>query len=143
MNFSNEDTQFDPIFLSNEVFSPFIPQPYALILILPLALPKADHLFNYVKGSLLHIYIDEINLLSKLIFKETFYKNSVVKGIYFIDQGEVESTGGRIVARGWVTNGKCKSEGFGWKFKVLPFMKSILKNEHIWKQFINDLTLNK
>lgn len=55
----------------------------------------------------------------------------------------MESTGGRIVARGWVSNGKCKSSGYGWKFKPLPFLKSMAKNEHIWKQFTNDLTLNK
>jgi hypothetical protein len=114
--------------LSNEVFSPFVPQPYALILIIPVPLPKSDNLLNFLKGSLLHIFIDQVSLLNKIVFKENFYKNSTIKGIYFIEQGEVESTGGRIVARGWVTNGKCKSEGYGWKFKVLPFMKSITKN---------------
>lgn len=77
------------------------------------------------------------------MFRELFYKNSCIKGVYFIQEGQVESTGGRIVARGWVTNGKCRSEGYGWKFKVLPFVKSIAKNEHIWKQFTNDLALNK
>jgi hypothetical protein len=50
------------------------------------------------------------------------------KGIYFIEEGEVESTSGRIVARGWVTNGKCRSSGYGWKFKPLPFLKFIAKN---------------
>lgn len=66
-----------------------------------------------------------------------------MRGIYFIEEGEVESTGGRIVARGWVSNGKCKSSGFGWKFKPLPFLKALARNEHIWKQFTNDLTLNQ
>jgi hypothetical protein len=40
----------------------------------------------------------------------------------------VVSTGGRVVARGWVTNGKCRSSGYGWKFKPLPFFKAIVKN---------------
>lgn len=143
LTFSNEDPTLDPIYLSNEVFSPFIPQPYALILVLPIPIPRPDYLMNFLKGTLLHIYMEQVNLLSKIIFREVFYNNSHVKGIYFIEEGEVESTGGRIVARGWVTNGKCKSEGYGWKFKLLPFLKSIAKNEHIWKQFLNDLTSNK
>lgn len=72
-----------------------------------------------------------------------FYKGSKFKGIYFIEEGEVQSTSGRVVARGWVTNGKCNNSGYGWKFKPLPFFKFIAKNYNIWKQFINDLTLNK
>ncbi len=54
----------------------------------------------------------------------------------------MESTGGRVVARGWVSNGRCKCAGYGWKFRPIPFLKAIAKNEHIWKQFLNDLMLN-
>jgi hypothetical protein len=85
-------------------------------------------MLNFLKATLLHVYADQANLLMKIASREVFYKGSTIKGVYFIEQGEVESTGGRVVARGWVTNGKCKSEGYGWKFKTLHFFKSIAKN---------------
>lgn len=96
-----------------------------------------------MRGSLLHVYAPDVNLLQKVILRENFYKNSTLKGIYFVEEGEVESGGGRVIARGWLTNGKCKTEGYGWKFKPLPFIKAIAKSDHIWKQFLNDCTLNK
>ena len=100
-------------------------------------------MLSFLKATLLHVYLEQANLMHKIASREVFYKHTLIKGIYFIEQGEVESTGGRVIARGWATNGTCKSEGYGWKFKALPFIKSIAKNEQIWKQFLNDLTLNK
>lgn len=60
-----------------------------------------------------------------------------------MEEGEVETKSGRIVARGWVINGRCKSITQVWRFhKVMTFFKYILCNENIWKQFINDIKLN-
>lgn len=143
MNFTLPDDMVDPVFLSKEVYHQFVPQPFALVMVIPVSLPKQEHLFEFLKSSLLHIYLEYINVLSKVIIREQFYKNSVIKGIYFIQEGEVQSSGGRVVARGWVTNGKCKAQGYGWKFKPLPFFKSLAKNQYVWKQFVNDLQLNK
>jgi hypothetical protein len=84
MNFSLPDDMIDPVFLSREVFQQFVPQPFALVLVIPVSLPKQDSLFEFLKSSLLHIYVEHINVLSKVIFRELFYKNSVIKGIYFI-----------------------------------------------------------
>lgn len=97
---------------------------------------------NFIKSSLLHAYIDEANLISRILTKELFYKNSILKGLFFIDEGEVEVKSGRIIARGWTTYGKCKTSGFGWKFKPIPFVRFIMKNPSIWKQFYNDICLN-
>lgn len=63
------DETVDPILLSNEVYTPFVAQPYALILILPICLPKPEYLVNFMKGTLLHVYLDQANLLSKVIFR--------------------------------------------------------------------------
>lgn len=49
---------------------------------------------------------------------------------------------GRVIARGWTTFGKCKTSGFGWRFKPIPFIRFIVKNSAIWKQFFNDIQLN-
>ena len=57
LNFSVFEDNIDPIYLGNEVYSPFIPQPYALILILPVPMPRHDHMMNFLKGTLLHIYL--------------------------------------------------------------------------------------
>lgn len=84
MNFSLPDDMVDPVFLSKEVFHQFVPQPYALVLVVPVSLPKQENLFEFIKSSLLHIYLDHLNVLSKVIFREMFYKNSLIKGIYFI-----------------------------------------------------------
>ena len=73
--------------------------------------------------------------------KEMFYKNSILKGIYFVEEGEVEVKSGRIIARGWTTKGKCKTSGHGWKFKPVPFVRFLGKYK-VWKQFFNDLKLN-
>jgi hypothetical protein len=74
----------DPILLSNEVFSPFIPQPFALILVIQTPHPRPDQLINFFRGTLLHVLVEQANLFSKVIFPEIFYKNSFLKGIYFI-----------------------------------------------------------
>ena len=84
MNFSLPDDLTDPIFLSNEVFTPFVPQPYALIMIISIPLPRPDLLINFLKGTLLHFLVEQANLLSKVMFRDVFYKNTVIKGIYFI-----------------------------------------------------------
>lgn len=83
---------------------------------------------SLIKGSLLHVYQQNINVIHKIVTKEIFYKNTHFKGIYFVESGEVEVKSGRIVARGWVTNGKCKNSGIGWRFKPMPFVKFISKN---------------
>ena len=66
----------------------------------------------------------------------------MLRGIYFVDEAEVEVTSGRILARGWTTYGKARSSGYGWKFKPIPFIRFLIKNPAIWKQFINDIKLN-
>ena len=139
LKFDVPDPQFSPVLLSTEVFSPFIACPYALVVVLPVEHPRHEHLLHFLRGSLLHVFSQEVNLLQKVMFRENFYKNSLLKGLYFVEEGEVESGGGggRVIARGWVTNGKCKTEGYGWKFKPLPFVKAIAKSDHIWKQFLN------
>lgn len=110
-------------------------------MLVPTKIVKPECL-NFIKSSLLHVYLDEANLLSKILTKETFYKNSHLRGIYFIDEGEVEVNSGRILARGWTTFGKVKSSGFGWKFKPIPFIRFLIKNPLIWKQFMNDIKMN-
>lgn len=37
----------------------------------------------------MHVYMDEAHLLNRIMTKELFYKNSILKGLYFIDEGEV------------------------------------------------------
>lgn len=32
--------------------------------------------------------------------------------------------------------------GFGWKFKPIPFIRFLIKNSAVWKQFFNDINLN-
>ena len=59
-----------------------------------------------------------------------------------MDEGEVEVPSGRIIARGWTCFGKCKVAGVAWKFKPVPFIRFLAKNPSVWKQFMNDLTLN-
>lgn len=98
--------------------------------------------FSFIKSSLLHVFYEEANLLSKVVLKEAFYKNSILKGIFFIEEGEVEVKSGRVIARGWATYGKCKTTGVAWKFKPVPFIRFLSKNSAIWKQFFNDITLN-
>lgn len=95
-----------------------------------------------MKSSLLHTYIDESHLVNRVISKEIFYKNSTLKGIYFIEEGEVEVKSNRIIARGWTVNGKSKTSGIAWKFKPIPFIRFLGKYK-IWKQFLNDLKLNE
>ena len=54
----------------------------------------------------------------------------------------MEVKSGRIIARGWTTNGKCKTSGIGWKFKPVPFIRFSGKFK-VWKQFFNDLKSNE
>lgn len=84
MNYDIYEENFDPIYLSNEVFSPFMPHTYALVMVLPSNYPRQELLINFLKSSLLHVYVDQSNVLSKVMFRETFYKNSIIRGIYFI-----------------------------------------------------------
>ena len=60
-----------------------------------------------------------------------------------MEEGEVETKSGRVVARGWVIGGKCRSTSQVCKFtKIMAFFKYVLDNENVWKQFTNDLKLN-
>lgn len=77
------------MFLSKEVFPQFVPQPFALVMVIPVSLPKQENLINFLKSTLLHIYLDHANVLNKVISRELFYKNTIFKGIYFIEEGEV------------------------------------------------------
>ena len=86
-NFTCLEEGLDPIYLSSEVFSPFVPQTFALILVLPIPQPRPDLMMNFLKGTLLHVYMEQANLVNKIAFREVFYKNSTIKGIYFIEQG--------------------------------------------------------
>jgi hypothetical protein len=87
LHFDNPDGTTDPIYLSNELFPPFIPQPYALVMVLPVHFPRQEHLISFLKSSLFHVYAEQANLLSRVISREIFYKNSTVRGIYFIEEG--------------------------------------------------------
>ena len=57
MNFSFPEDTVDPVFLSREIFHQFVPQPFALVLVIPVCLPKQDNLMEFLKSSLLHIYL--------------------------------------------------------------------------------------
>lgn len=61
--------EVDPIILSNEVFSPFVPQPFAIVIVLPFAWPKPEALNHFLRSSLLHMYIDNANLLNKVVYR--------------------------------------------------------------------------
>jgi hypothetical protein len=76
------------------------------------------------------------------MIREEFFRGLVIKGIYFVEEGEVSVKSGRIIVRGWTTYGKCKVSGFGWKFKPIPFIRVLIRNSTIWKQFFNDILLN-
>jgi len=58
-------------------------------MVVPVSLPKHENLINFLKSTLLHIYLDYVNVLSKVISRELFYKNTTFKGVYFIEEGEV------------------------------------------------------
>ncbi len=46
-----------------------------------------------------------------------------------MEEGEVETKSGRVVARGWVINGKCRSTTQVCKFtKIMAFFKYVLDN---------------
>jgi hypothetical protein len=53
-------------------------------MVLPVKFPRQEELVNFLKGTLLHVYLEQANLLSRVLSREIFYKNSVVRGIYFI-----------------------------------------------------------
>ena len=135
------DPLIEEVYLSNMVFSPFVPIEKTIVMVIPSKSYKYE-CSSFVKSSLLHIYLDESPILSKIMSKELFYKNSILKGIYFVEEGEVEVKSGRIIARGWTTNGICKTSGHGWKFRPVPFMRFVGKYK-VWKQFLNDLKLNE
>jgi hypothetical protein len=59
-----------------------------------------------------------------------------------VEEGEVEVQSGRTFVRGWTTHGKCKVIGVGWKFKPMPFIRFLIRNPTIWKQFYTDIKLN-
>lgn len=136
------DAKTDEIYLGNEVHSPFVPLEKSIVMVVPSRILKPECI-EFIKSSILHSYVDEAALLNRVIQKELFYKNSVLRGIYFIDEGEVEVPSGRIIARGWTCFGKCRVSGYGWKFKPIPFIRFFAKNPSIWKQFLNDLDLNQ
>lgn len=96
-----------------------------------------------MRSSLLHVYHEESLLLGRIMHRELFHKNIIIRGIYFIEEGEVEATSGRVIARGWVTNGKCKNSGYGWRFKPFPFVRFLARNALVWKQFLNDIISNE
>ncbi len=64
-----------------------MPHTFALVMVLPVNYPKQEQLITFLKSTLLHIYAEQSNLLNKLMSRETFYKNSIVRGIYFIEEG--------------------------------------------------------
>ena len=72
--------------------------------------------------------MDQAVLLSRISSKIVMHKNTKLKGINFVEQGEMQVTSGRVVARGWVTTGVCKNSGIGWKFKPFPFLKFLAQN---------------
>jgi hypothetical protein len=128
----------ESVYVGNEVFSPFVPLEKTIVMIVPVKLPKPD-CFDFVMSSLLHTFINDVYLLSKFMAREAFYPNSVLRGVYFVEEGEVEVISGRKMTRGWTTNGRCRTPGFGWKFKPMHFMRIITKSATVWKQFHNDL----
>lgn len=88
---------------------------------------KPDNI-EFLKSSTLHSYIDQAQLLMRISSKILLRKGANIKGIIFIEEGEVQVTSGRIVARGWVTNGTCRNSSAVWKFKPMNFVKFIAKH---------------
>lgn len=84
LHLDQPDDSADPVLLSNEVFSPFVPQPYALVLVIPVPLPRPDQLLAFLRNTLLHVYVEQAQLINRITIRENFYKNSVLRGIYFV-----------------------------------------------------------
>ena len=63
-----------------------MPVEKTVVMLIPFKIMKPECL-DFIKSSILHTYVDESQLLSKIITKEIFYKNSVLRGIYFVDEG--------------------------------------------------------
>lgn len=80
-------------------------------------------------------------LFGQAVQKNVFYRNYELKGINFVDEGEVDCKG-RNIARGWVIQGKAKSAGYSWLFPPIFFFKYVAKNPAVWKQFVHDMDLN-
>jgi hypothetical protein len=131
----------ESVYVGNEVFPPFVPLERSVVMLLPVKLPKPE-CFDFVMSSLLHAFTCDVYLLSKIMVREVFYRNSVLRGVYFVEEGEVKVASGRIVTRGWITNARGRVSGFGWKFKPMHFMQVIAMNHSVWKNFYNDLELN-
>lgn len=87
------------------------------------------------------MYLNDTLLFSQTVKKHPFYRGYEIKGIHFIDEGEVDCKG-RNIARGWVVQGKAKSAGFSWLFPTIFFFKYVAKNQVIWRQFVHDMDLN-
>jgi hypothetical protein len=73
--------------------------------------------------------------------KNVFYHNSELKGINFVEEGEVDCKG-RNIARGWVISGRAKTAGYAWQFPPIFFFKYIATNPSVWKQFVHVMDLN-
>ena len=66
INFSTPEDILDPVYLGNEVFPNFIPQPFALVMIVPIVPLRPDNMLSFLKGTLLHIYYEQAQVVNKI-----------------------------------------------------------------------------
>jgi len=64
---------------------------FVFILVVPEDLIESNKpdVLSIVRNTLLHVYVDNWRCVARIVCKETFFKNTTFRGVYFVEEGEV------------------------------------------------------